>query len=214
MSLKGFITLTVPDKVEQLSATTIALHWLVALCMLSMPGVGYAMVRFELWSLYPWHKSAGVLVFVLALARVAWRLRQGWPRPVGEAEGAVARLERQLAKIVHWTLLVATLAMPLTGMIFSGASGHGFGTLGFELVDGQHDPANPGQVIAYSAAWAALGQSLHVWIAYVLAGAFVLHVAGAFKHHLLDRDGTLRRMLGGAASASARSRHASAKSDH
>ena len=185
------------DSVDKLSSATIALHWLVGLCMLSMLGVGYAMVHFELWNLYPWHKSAGVLVCLLALARVAWRVRQGWPQPAAESAGALAQVEHHLAKIVHWILIVATVAMPLTGMIFSGASGHGFGTLGVELVHGQHDPVNPGQVIAYSAAWATLGQRLHVWIAYVLAGAIVLHVAGALKHHLIARDGTMRRMCGG-----------------
>lgn len=176
--------------------TTIALHWLVAVCMLSMVGIGFAMVRLELWHLYPWHKSAGVLVFLLALARTAWRVREGWPLPVRRAEGAFAMAERRLSKIVHLTLLAATVALPLTGMIFSGASGHGFGTLGIDIVRSQHDPIHPGQVILYNAAWATLGQTLHMWIGYVLMATVLLHVAGALKHHLMARDGTLLHMLG------------------
>ncbi len=182
--------------IPKLSGTTIAFHWLVALGMLSMLGIGYAMVQFELWYLYPWHKSAGVLVFLLALARTAWRVREGWPLPVGQAEGAFARGERRLSKIVHLTLLAATIALPLTGMMFSGASGHGFGTLGVDIVHGQHDPLHPGQVIPYSAAGATLGQTLHLWSGYVLMASVLLHVAGALKHHLMARDGTLLRMLG------------------
>lgn len=172
--------------------TTIALHWLCAGAMLAMLGIGLYMVRFEAWSLYPWHKSVGVVLLVLMLARVAWRLRQGCP----PALGAASRAEQRVAKAVHWILIVGTLAMPLTGMLFSGASGHGVGIAGLPIVPQQHDPAHPGQVIAYSAAWADAAQLMHAWIAYVLIGAIALHVAGAFKHHLIARDGTLRRMLG------------------
>lgn len=181
---------------NKLSGPTIALHWLVAVSMLAMLGIGYAMVRFELWSLYPWHKSAGVLLLLLALARTAWRVREGWPLPVGQADSPFATVERRLSKIVHFTLLAATVALPVSGMIFSGASGHGFGTLGIDIVHGQHDPLHPGQVIPYSAAWATLGQTLHLWIGYVLMATVLLHVAGALKHHVMARDGTLLRMLG------------------
>ncbi|ATQ77144.1 RNA methyltransferase [Massilia violaceinigra] len=180
------------DKKLSLSYTTIALHWLCALAMLAMLGVGLYMVRFEAWSFYPWHKSAGVILLALMLARAAWRIRQGWL----PALGAASRIEQGVAKAVHWMLIIGTLAMPVTGMLFSGASGHGFGIFGIPVVHEQHDPVHPGQVIPYSAAWAEAAQLMHAWLGYFLIAVITLHIAGALKHHAVARDGTLRRMVG------------------
>lgn len=180
------------DSVSGFTRTTIALHWLCACAMLAMLGIGLYMVRFEAWSFYPWHKAVGVGLLVLMLVRVAWRIRQGWPPPLSADSVAVQRI----AKTVHWILIIGTVAMPLTGMLFSGASGHGFGIFGFPIVHEQPHPARPGQVIAYSAAWADAAQLMHAYIAYALIAAVALHVAGALKHHVIARDGSLRRMLG------------------
>jgi cytochrome b561 len=183
------------DKVHKLSGITVALHWMVALAMIGMLGVGLYMVNREAWFLYPWHKSIGVVIFVIVLARVAWRVVQGWPPALGQS----SRFEQFAAKAVHWTLIVCTVAMPVTGMIFSGASGHGFGTLGMTIVPPQHDPLRSAEVIPYNAAWSDFGQSAHTALGYLLLAAIVLHVAGALKHHVVAKDGTLRRMLGGRA---------------
>jgi cytochrome b561 len=180
------------DKINKLSAVTVALHWMVAIAMIGMLGVGLYMVNAEAWFLYPWHKSIGVLIFVIVLARVAWRVRQGWPPALGRS----SRFEQLAAKAVHWTLIVCTVAMPVTGMIYSGASGHGFGTLGVTVVPAQHNPLQSADVIPYSAAWSDLGQGFHNALGYLLLAAIVLHVAGALKHHVVAKDGTLRRMLG------------------
>jgi cytochrome b561 len=180
------------DSTLGFSRTSIALHWLCACAMLAMLGIGLYMVRFEAWGIYPWHKSVGVVLLALMLARVVWRIRQGWPPSLG----AASRVEQRVAKTVHWILITGTVAMPLTGMLFSGASGHGFGFFGVPIVHEQHDPMQPGQVLAYSAAWADAAQLMHAYIAYALIGAIALHVAGALKHHVIARDGTLRRMLG------------------
>lgn len=180
------------DSQRSFTLTTIVLHWLCAGAMLTMLGIGLYMVRFEAWSFYPWHKSVGVGLFALMLVRVVWRIRQRWPEPLN----AASRIEQRVAKTVHWILIIGTIAMPLTGMMFSGASGHGFGIFGFPIVPEQHDPAQPGRVLAYSAAWAVAAQLMHAYIAYALLAAVALHVAGALKHHIIARDGTLRRMLG------------------
>lgn len=179
------------DKKHSLSCTTIALHWLCALAMLAMLGIGLYMVRFEAWGFYPWHKSAGVVLLALMLARAAWRIRQGWL----PALAAASRIEQGVAKAVHWMLIIGTLAMPLTGMLFSAASGHGFGIFGLPIVHEQHDPVHPGQVLPYSAAWSEAAQLMHASLAYFLIAVIALHIAGALKH-VVARDGTLRRMFG------------------
>ncbi|MBB3117575.1 cytochrome b [Pseudoduganella violacea] len=180
------------DTEKKLSGLTIALHWLVALSILTLCGVGIYMVQSEAWPLYHIHKSIGLLIFALIIARVAWRLLNGLPKPVRE----FSRFEHLAAKTVHWLLLLGTLAMPLTGMLFSGASGHGFGIFSWEIFPANYAPDKPGQAIPLSAAWSDLGQALHGYLGYLLLALIVLHVAGALKHHILDKDHTLSRMLG------------------
>ena len=175
-----------------LSRTTVTLHWLMALAMIGLTSVGLYMAEFEVWALYPIHKSVGILVLLLAVLRAAWRLKEGWPAPTGQASA----LQKTLAKAVHWLLLLSTLAMPISGMIFSGASGHGFGIFGLTLMEHHQDPSKPGEVLPLNAGLSKLAHTLHSVIGYVLIAAVLLHVAGALKHHLLDRDASLRRMLG------------------
>ncbi|WP_271008041.1 cytochrome b [Paucibacter sp. B51] len=175
-----------------LSAPTRALHWILALAMIGLTAVGLYMAEFEAWALYPIHKSIGLLVLPLALARAAWRLKEGWP----PAASPATALEQTLAKAVHGLLLLCTLAMPISGMTFSGASGHGFGIFGLTLMHHNEDPQRPGQVLPLHEGLSQLAQSVHSALGYLLIALLLLHVAGALKHHLLDRDATLLRMLG------------------
>lgn len=178
---------------SRLDAPAILLHWTVGATILFLLGTGLYMVATESWNLYPVHKSVGVLLVVVAAVRAWRRLRAGWPAPVGTYH----RLEQRLAKVTHWALLVGTLAVPVSGMAYSALSGHGFGVFGLvTIVPSNHDAVDPAVVVPYWEWGALAAQRLHQILAYVLAGAIALHVAGALKHHLVDRDGTLRRMLG------------------
>ncbi len=179
------------DTEKKLSRLTIGLHWLVALCILSLSGFGIYMVQTESWPLYHIHKSIGLLVFVAIIARVVWRLRNGLPRPVR----ALSRLEHAAAKGAHYLLLACTVAMPVTGMIYSGSSGNGFGIFGVEIFPANYPPAG-GMAVPFSADWSGIGQAMHGYIGYFLLGLIALHVAAALKHHILDKDATLTRMLG------------------
>lgn len=180
------------DTPHALSKPTLWLHWLVAALVLPLLAVGIYMALAEAWGLYDLHKSLGLVALPLLLARAAWRLGQGWPKPVGR----YTAIEQRLAKASHWTLLLGVLAMPLTGMLYSGASGNGFGVFGLELMRSRPHPTEPHAVVPYSEALSTLGETAHEWIGYALVVVLALHVAGAVKHHLLDGDGTLRRMLG------------------
>ncbi len=180
------------DKADKLSKITISLHWITAVVIIGLCVAGVYMTRAEAWAVYPLHKSIGVLVFFVAFLRVIWRIREGWPA----AAANYSQIERRMAKIVKWVLIMATLALPITGMLFSGASGHGFGIFGLEIVPSQHMPGDPAQVLAYSEFWAETGASLHQATAYILIAAILLHLAGVFKHHFIDKDATLKRMLG------------------
>lgn len=180
------------DTATQLSRTTVILHWLVGVTMITLLAVGVYMAETKTYALYPWHKSFGVLIFTVVLLRVAWRLKNGWPTPVSHYQ----RIEHILAKVVHWVLIIGSLCMPISGFMMSSIGGHGVELFGLELVARNPDPANPKKVLAHNADIAAFAHAVHHWLGYIVIGALVLHIVGAFKHHLVDKDGTLRRMLG------------------
>lgn len=177
---------------QKLSYPTRFLHWLVAFSIIGLTGVGIYMANMEAWFLYPLHKSIGLIVFVFIILRVIWRLRNPWPAAVGHYK----KTEQMMAKVVHWVLLIGTIIMPLSGMVYSGLSGHGFGIFGWAVVEHNLNPERPGEVIAYSEYWANIGEQTHEILGYMLAATIVLHIAGALKHHLIDKDRTLLRMLG------------------
>lgn len=168
------------------------LHWLVAAFMLGLASVGLYMSRAEVWFLYPWHKSLGVIALLFIGARLFQRLRLGLPDPVQPT----SPLARRAARWAHGLLLALTVLMPLSGMLFSGAGGHGFGIFGLTLVPHQGNPAKPGETLAYNASLAELGEQAHHWLGYLLLALVALHVLAALKHHFMDRDTTLLRMLG------------------
>ena len=67
---------------------------------------------------------------------------------------------------------------------------------GFELVAANPDPADPTKVIPHNGALAGMAHTAHGVVGTVMVVAVVLHIAGAWKHHLVDKDNTLKRMLG------------------
>ncbi len=174
-----------------LTKRTIALHWLVALPFIGMLATGLYMKNTETWWLYSIHKSIGVILFTVILVRVIWRIKRGWPKPVRAYE----KIEQILSKATHWLLILGTLAMPLSGMLLSAASGHGFGVFGLALMPSNPSPTTLGEVVPFSEGLYAFSAGIHEWAGYLLVATVLLHVAGALKHHFFDRDKTLLRML-------------------
>tara|TARA_B100000508_G_scaffold140803_1_gene143533 strand:- start:2249 stop:2812 length:564 start_codon:yes stop_codon:yes gene_type:complete len=180
------------DTQNKLSHITIALHWVVGLTIITLLAVGIYMANTSTYSLYPIHKSVGVSIFVVIILRVIWRIYNGWPEPTSNYK----KWEQSLSKFIHYTLLIGTILIPLSGMIMSGMGGHGIAVFGFELFHHNPDPLNPNKVIPFNADMAQLGSLLHEWVSYIVIAALALHIAGALKHHIIDGDGTLKRMLG------------------
>jgi cytochrome b561 len=180
------------DTQDKLSTTTRVLHWLVALIIITMLAVGFYMATFEVWSLFPIHKAFGVIALLIILPRVLWRLKSGWPVTVRE----YPTWEHKLAVVTHWVLILGTLIMPISGFIFSGAGGHGVDVFGLVLAPMNPDPTNPHEVIPFNATVADIGHETHEIVGYIMAIAIVLHIAGALKHHIIDKDRTLLRMFG------------------
>lgn len=164
-------------------------HWAVSLAFFGMLAVGFylefgGLTREARGPIMALHKATGTVLLLVVTWRVVWRLRQGFPAPVG---GAMPGWQVQASKLVHWGLLAAILIMPLSGMLSSLFGGRPIDIYGLFMIP----PFEKNETLQDAA-----GQT-HTITAYVLTGLISLHVAAAIKHHLIDRDGTLVRMLTG-----------------
>ena len=168
-----------------------SLHWLTALLILTLiplgiiaNGMGYdtaEQLARKAW-LFSMHKTLGVAVFFVALARIGWALRQ--PKPGGLHPER--KMESWLAETIHWLLYGSLVLVPLSGWIHH-ATTTGFAPIWWPF--GQSLPFVP-----KSDGLADLTAGLHIVFERVLAASILLHVAGALKHHFIDKDVTLRRM--------------------
>ncbi len=171
---------------KPLSWQTISLHWLTGLMFIGVFVLGLYMAdlprgpeKFELIGI---HKSLGALILLVAIARIAWRLKEGAISPASP----VAPWQDKLAKSVHGILMLATLLMPLSGIAMSVGGGRGVDIFGWQLI-GQGDKI----------AWLQeLGGAIHGFSVNIIIAVFVLHVVGALKHQVVDKDNTISRMLG------------------
>ncbi|WP_134726994.1 cytochrome b/b6 domain-containing protein [Paracoccus luteus] len=169
------------------------LHWAIALLILSAIGLGLyasslpqegAAALAAIIQVFSVHKTVGVAVLLLALARIVWVATRPHPRPLHPER----RLETLVADSVHWALYGGMVLMPLTGwLLHSAAPGEGFARILWPL--GQRLPGVP-----IDAALSERFAAFHVTGWWLLAGLIAAHVAGALKHAVIDRDATLARM--------------------
>lgn len=171
-------------------SVTKTVHWLMAVMVLSMIPLGIVangMANADALKpvLFSIHKTLGVAIFFLAIGRIAWAIAQ--PKPGGLHPDRKA--ESFLAELVHWLLYASLVVVPLSGWVHHAAT-TGFAPIWWPF--GQNLPFVPkDDGLAHAAA------ALHIIFERVLVLSFVLHFVGALKHHFIDRDDTLRRMLPG-----------------
>ncbi|WP_420332244.1 cytochrome b [Roseibium sp.] len=175
---------------KSISRVEIGLHWTIAIGIIGLISLGIFMSNTRSFSLYDIHKSIGLLVFAIVVVRVLVRLQKGWPENISEGPA----WEHGVARVVHWILILGTIIMPLSGMLDAVMSGQGLSIFGLDLI--ADNPGNNGRPQAIDESMAEMAEEAHQLTGYVLIGAIVLHVAGALKHHLVDGDNTLIRMLG------------------
>ncbi len=133
------------------------------------------------------HKTLGITLLALALLRILWTLTQTKPAPLHVER----RVETFLAGTVHWLLYASLILVPMVGWVSHAASA-GFAPIWWPL--GQGLPLVP-----QSTAVKDIAGNLHIIFERVLVIALFLHLAGALKHHFIDKDATLRRMWFGRA---------------
>jgi len=179
------------------AAVAVALHWIIAaLIVLQVVLAGRMEARTpEAFAVIQFHKSIGILVLLLSVARLGWRLVNP-PPPEPES---LKSWERRLAAVAHWGLYAVMIGMPLTGWILVSASRVAVPTVLFGAIPWPHLPWLPELAPAAKQAWAAVGKEGHHLIIKGFYVLIALHVAGALKHQLFDRDTpVLERMAPGA----------------
>ena len=167
---------------------SIFMHWGVALVVFGLFALGLWMVGLDYYSSWrkeapDLHKSIGLVLLGVMVLRVLWRFISP-PPPTLQS---YSRMTRIGAKFGHGFLYLALFAVMLAGYLISTADGVGIPVFGlFEvpaLVSGLPDQADTAGVI-------------HFYLAWVLVIFSGLHALAALKHHFIDRDATLTRMLG------------------
>ncbi|HQS57573.1 MAG TPA: cytochrome b [Gallionellaceae bacterium] len=166
--------------------TAIALHWLIALLVFVTFPVGVIMSDMALspdkLKLLSYHKWLGVTVFILLVVRLVWRVAHR-PAPL---DVAMPHWQMLAAKAVHVLLYVLLFAIPLSGWLMSSAKGFQTVYLGVLPL-----PDLLARDKVLGDALSALHQVLNITMLLLV----IAHIAAALKHHFVDRDGTLVRML-------------------
>jgi cytochrome b561 len=165
--------------------TAITLHWIAALLIVCNLVLGISMINLSLSPLkvrlYGWHKWIGITVFLTAAVRILWRLAHPAPSPI-----AMPEWQRRAAAAAHAALYVLMFAIPLSGWVYSSATGVSVVYLGlFPLPD----------LVGKDKALAGILWAVHATLNFTLLALVIVHVGAALRHEYVDRDDTLRRML-------------------
>ena len=163
------------------------LHWLIASLTLSLFALGCWMV--ELGYYDSWyqrgphlHESAGTVVFLLLIVRLIWRWTNDRPRPLSTH----TQWEKIAAQVTHNLLNILLLTITISGYLIVTAKG---------------DPLNVFNLFSVPASVSGLSNQadkageIHLWLAWILIILVGVHVLAALKHHFINKDETLNRML-------------------
>lgn len=178
--------MAVKNSADRWGWVSLGIHWLTLLMILGLATAGFLMqelanspAKVQVYSL---HKSMGLTVLALTVLRLLWRRYAGVPQP----EPGTPAWQALMAKLAHGALYLILLAMPISGWLYNSASGFPlkwFGLIALPKLSG-YDPE------LKQAALAA-----HETLFLALAAIVTVHALAALKHHYLNRDNTLRRML-------------------
>lgn len=172
------------------TSVAIALHWAMALLILFMIWLGWNMDDNE--ARYQLHKSVGITLLFLTVARIAWRLLN----PPPPEPTTLKSWEQKLSGAVHVAFYALMVIIPLAGWLLVSISPFQISTVLYGAVDWPHLPFTSG-LRQGNELLHAIVENVHskgAWVIIVLLG---LHVAGAVKHEFGGEEGVLKRMLPG-----------------
>ncbi|RFP11234.1 MULTISPECIES: cytochrome b [unclassified Duganella] len=172
---------------QRYTKTAMLLHWLTALLIIAAFFLGLTMVDIHgitptKLKYYSWHKWLGVTVLGVAAIRLLWRSANRPPPPLA----SIPAWQHKVADGMHYLLYFFIFAVPISGYLYSYAAGVPVVYLGlFQL------PA----LIEPNAELKPILKTVHYVLTMTMAAAVVAHALAALKHHFVDRDATLKRML-------------------
>lgn len=167
---------------------SIFLHWSMALVIYAMFALGLWMVGLSYYDTWyhnapEIHKSIGVILMLVLIIRLTWRVVSPPPKPLS----SYSPLVRITAVMAHGLLYGLLIAILFSGYLISTADGKPVSVFGWFSL-----PA----VLTGAGEQADLAGDIHLWLAWSIVILSVLHGLAALKHHFIDRDITLKRMLG------------------
>lgn len=179
------------NTMQRYGFVAIALHWIMAVLILALLGLGLYMVTLpdvgfdkDKITLILYHKELGVLALVLVALRFAWRLGNRVPQLVEN----LPEWQKVAARFVHLCFYGLLFALPITGLLMSSAAAIPVSFFGwFQLPD----------FVSQSEPLFQLFIAIHKWLGYALIAFVCVHVGAALRHHLFLKDDTLRKILPG-----------------
>jgi cytochrome b561 len=170
---------------KKYSSFAVLLHWVMALLIISVWIIAIAIDDMPLSPAritgLSWHKWLGVTVFLLVLVRITWRATHPTPPLMVK----MPAWQEKAMHLTHWGLYALMLIVPVVGWLMSSAKGYTVNYFGlFELPD----------LVEQDKALGHLLKEIHEVLANSLMLLVGLHIAAAFKHQWVDRDGLLSRM--------------------
>ncbi len=175
------------DTLKKLSPISVLLHWIIGIAIIVMLALGLYISEFlapspEKWKLLSLHKSFGILILWVAAVRILWRFYNGFPKPLRVQK----RWKKIAAHAVHGFLLLATIAMPMSGIMMTLSAGFPLQLFGLELVAaGDKNPL-----------LGKIARTIHGLGGRVLIGVIIIHILVAIYHQFFDKIDILKRILG------------------
>lgn len=176
------------NTVERYGWVSTGLHWVSAVVVVGLFVLGWYMV--DLTYYHDWyklapqvHRSIGILLMAAMILRLLWR----WLSPPPSPLASHSRFEKMAAHLAHGLLYLLIFVAGVTGYLISTADGSGIDVFDWFTV-----PSVTGEIKRMED-WTG---SVHYWVTWAIMALAAMHALGALKHHVLDRDETLRRMLG------------------
>ncbi len=163
-------------------------HWAGALIITTLLVMGLYMTYLKHYQFYDLHKSIGAIAVLMIGFRLAISIRNPW-----QSSAQNTKHEKPV-KLTHKALILSMLIMPISGVMYSGLGGYGLAVFGVEIIpEGILETSNHPELLL---ALSEFGQALHRYTGYLMCGLITLHIGAALKHHFINKDNTLTRMLG------------------
>jgi len=168
-------------------------HWLMAVMVFAQLWWGwrtaFLMAGYDKADAYVVHAQLGAAILLAAFLRLGWRIIAPFVAPRLEAPEDLPGWQRLTAEVTHWLLYALMIALPLSGLLMIGATApetleRALGLPGFRNMD-----------FTARAQLEHFAERAHFVLVWGLMGLVALHVGAALKHHFVDRDDVLARMI-------------------